>query len=98
MQPEKIKGEYLDLISYNQVSGSLGNKLLNDAGDKGCFSKLTAFKDPSVYRPLRMVMVFFFFSTIISLWPCKPFLSTILSEAGIYNNQSFIMVRINTKL
>lgn len=96
MHPDKVKAEHLDLINYNEVSGSNGNKLLNAADNKGLFSKLSVFKDPSVYRPLRLVMVFFFFSNVISLWPCKPFLSKILLEAGISNNQSLIMVRIST--
>lgn len=80
-KPEAIKVEHFELVQYNQVSGAKGES--DATGNKTFISKLREFKDPAVYRPLRLVMIFFFISNIVSMSPCKPYYSKIMTEVGI---------------
>lgn len=100
VEPETVKTEHLELVRYNKVSGirsfaDEGDCHHLDANyDNGLISRLAQLKNPSVYRPLRLVMAFFFFSNIVSLLPTKPFFTKIMTEIGIKDNQSLLMVRI----
>jgi len=87
-----VKNEYLELVRYNEVSGAL--RITPDANHKNLFSKLAQFKDSSVYRPLRLTMFYFLISIIISGVPWKPFISKIMAEVGLLNNQSLLLVNI----
>ncbi|VVC25992.1 Sugar transporter, conserved site,Major facilitator superfamily domain,Major facilitator, sugar [Cinara cedri] len=89
---ETIKSEYCELIRYNELSGTRGNDGKVNTGDTGLFVKLREFKDPAVYRPLRLVMVLFLISNMISLAPCKPFINNIMTEIGILDDQNLILV------
>lgn len=59
MKPETIKDEYNEHIRYNELSGTQGENI-NVSGNKGLISKLAQFKNPSVYKPLRLLIIFFY--------------------------------------
>lgn len=91
VQPENIRVEYIELIRYNELSGTLGGNV--DNNNRTLFSKLAYFKDPSVYRPMRLIMIIFFISSIVSIGSCKPFLSKIMTAIGILStHQSLLLV------
>lgn len=90
VKPETIKAEHLELIHYNDVSGTQGGKV--DINDKTVLSKLSQFKDPSVYKPLRLIMIYFFISDILSCVPWRQFLNKIMTDVGIIDGQSLLLV------
>lgn len=90
VKPEVVKMEYLELVRYNEVSGT--QRLARDANHKNLFSKLAQFKEPSVYRPLRLIIFYFFTSIIMGSIPWKPFIGKIMTEVGLLNNQSLLLV------
>lgn len=59
---------------------------------KNLLSKLAQFKEPSVYRPMKLIMIFFFTSYIINLTPGKPFIGKIMTEVGLRDHQSICLV------
>lgn len=91
VEPEEIRGEHLELIRYNKVSGNQGHGVDN-INDGRLFIKTAQLKDPLVYKPLILIMIFFFVSAIVSSMPCRPFLSKIMTEVGILNNQNLLLV------
>jgi len=82
-------------LHYNNVSGTIGtqdsNVVTND-GSKNLLLKLSQFKEPSVYRPMKLIMIFFFTSYIINLTPGKPFIGKIMTEVGLRDHQSICLV------
>lgn len=94
VKPQVIKLEHLELIRYNEVSGMQrdGGKVNTD--NIGIFSKLEEFKEPAIYRPLRLVMILFLISNIISMTPCRSFISNIMTEVDILNEQSLLLVHV----
>lgn len=93
VDPETVKHEFLDLVRYNEVSGFRGAKTDTNAGDENFLSKLAQFKDPSVYRPLKLMMIFFFIAYISSIFHTRPFITKIMSEVDIVNYQNESLVR-----
>lgn len=91
VEPEIIKAEHLELVRYNEVSGTQ-NGWVNTTNNR-LFSKLAQFKDASVYRPLRLAMIYFIVSDIVSIIPCRPFLSTVMVKVDLLNNQNLLFVR-----
>jgi len=91
VEPEKIKPEFLEMIHYNEVSGTQGGCKI-DTDDKKLFSNLTQFKNPAVYRPLRLIMMFFFISFVVSIFPTRPFITKIMKEIDLFNNQNESLV------
>jgi len=83
VKPNVVKMEFLGLVRYNEIS-----ETQQTAG------KLAQFKDPSVYRPLRLIIFYFLISIIMSTIPWRPFISKIMTEVGILNNQSLLLVNI----
>ncbi|XP_060878897.1 facilitated trehalose transporter Tret1-like isoform X2 [Metopolophium dirhodum] len=90
VKPEVVKTEYLELVRYNEISGT--QQITPVANQKNLFSKLAQFKDPSVYRPLRLIIFYFLISIIVSTIPWRPFISKIMTEVGLSNNQSLLLV------
>lgn len=88
---ETIRSEFFELIHYNEISGSKDNK--DDIEDKRIFTKLLLLKNPSVYRPLRLMLIVFFISYISSIFPTRPFITKIMREVGLSNNQNESLVR-----
>lgn len=87
MEPETIKSEHNELVHYNEVSGN------NEIDDKS--SKLAQFMNPSVYRPLRLVMTYFFISDIVSMLPCRAYLSRLMADVGIEkDSHDLLLVKI----
>lgn len=90
VEPEKIKHEFVELIQYNKLSGNQNGNV--NIINKNLFSKLVQFKDPSVYRPFRLVMISFFIAFISGLFLTRPFIFKIMTEIDLLNNQNEIMV------
>uniref|UniRef100_A0A2S2NU48 Facilitated trehalose transporter Tret1 n=2 Tax=Schizaphis graminum TaxID=13262 RepID=A0A2S2NU48_SCHGA len=90
VNPEIVKTEYLELIRYNELSGTRNGKVNIEYDSLS--SKLSQLKDPSVYRPLGLVMIVFFISYIICLLPCKPYFSQIMNQVDLSNDQSLLLV------
>lgn len=90
VNPEIINAEHLELVRYNEVSGTRIGKA--NVKLDSLSSKLAQLKDPSVYRPLRLVMIVFFISYIICLLPCKPYFSQIMNQVDLSNDQSLLLV------
>lgn len=88
VEPKTIQTEYLELIHYNEVSG-----INNDSTRGNFFKKLSSFKDPSIYGPLRLVMIIFFIANIVCFSPGRSFIIEIFENAEILNNHSLILVR-----
>jgi len=96
VDPETVKPEFITLLHYNEVSGTIGtegsNFRAND--DNSLQSKLALFKEPSVYKPLKLIMIYFFISYTINLTPGKPFIGKIMTEVGLRDYQSIYLVQI----
>lgn len=90
VEPEQIKPEFLELVHYNEVSGTQGGKINID--DKRFFSNLAQFKNPAVYRPLRLMLIIFFVSFVVSIFPTRPFITKIMKEIGLFDNQNESLV------
>ncbi|XP_050058357.1 facilitated trehalose transporter Tret1-like isoform X1 [Aphis gossypii] len=91
---ETVKPELSNLLHYNNVSGTIGtqdsNVVTNDS--KNLLSKLAQFKKPSVYRPMKLIMIYFFTSYIVNLTPGKPFIGKIMTEVGLRDHQSICLI------
>ena len=90
VKPEKIKPEFLELVHYNQVSGTQGGKI--DTDDKKIFSTLARFKNPAVYRPLKLMVIFFFVAFVVSIFPTRPFITKIMQEINLFDSQNESLV------
>uniref|UniRef100_A0A2S2P7G9 Facilitated trehalose transporter Tret1 n=1 Tax=Schizaphis graminum TaxID=13262 RepID=A0A2S2P7G9_SCHGA len=94
VEPEKIKPEFLELVQYNEVSGTQGGCKIN-TDDKKLFSNLAQFKNPAVYRPLRLILILFFVSYAVNIFPTRPFITKIMKEIGLYDNQNESLVLLS---
>jgi len=96
VDPETVKPELITLFHYNEVSGTIGTEGSNfdGNGDNSLLSKLALFKEPSVYKPLKLIMIYFFTSFMINLTPGKPFIGKIMTEVGLRDYQSIYLVHI----
>lgn len=93
---ETIKAEHIEIVHYSEVSGQQSRESDGDkvnVGGTGFFSRLKEFKNPAVYRPLRLVMILFLVTDLINLLPCKPFIGNIMTQLGILHEQSLLLVR-----
>jgi len=98
VDPETVKHELITLFHYNEVSGTIGTigneGSKSDANsDNSLLSKLALFKEPSVYEPLKLIMIYFFTSFTINLTPGKPFIGKIMTEVGLRDYQSIYLVQ-----
>jgi len=91
VEPEKINPEFLELVHYNEVSGTQGGKIDTD-DNKRFLSNLAQFKNPAVYRPLRLMLIIFFVSFVVSIYPTRPFITKIMKEVGLFDNQNESLV------
>ncbi|KAL4143638.1 hypothetical protein QTP88_005950 [Uroleucon formosanum] len=91
VEPEKINPEFLELVHYNEVSGTQGGKIDIDLNKK-FLSNLAQFKSPAVYRPLRLMLIIFFVSFVVSIFPTRPFITKIMKEVGLSDNQNESLV------
>jgi len=91
---ETVKSELIKLYRYNEVSGTIGTQCSSvDTNDeKSLLSKLAQFKEPSVYKPLKLIMIYFFTSYVVNLTPGKPFIGKIMTEVGLIDNQNIYLV------
>lgn len=91
VKPEKVEIELLELIHYSKVSGTKDVENNTQEDDK-IFKKLDYLKNPLIYRPFSLLMVYFFISFIVSFSPGRPFLGKILHDAGVLKNQNLLLV------
>lgn len=96
MDPEIVKPELITLFHYIEVSGTIGNEGSNFRAndDNSLLSKLALFKEPSVYKPLKLILIYFFTSYSVNLSPGKPFIGKIMTEVGLRDYQSIYLVQI----
>uniref|UniRef100_A0A2S2Q0I1 Facilitated trehalose transporter Tret1 n=1 Tax=Sipha flava TaxID=143950 RepID=A0A2S2Q0I1_9HEMI len=88
VEPETVKHEFLELIRYNERS-----KTQVDADSEGgLLKKLAYFKDPSVYRPFKLLMIYFFVAFIVCIIPGRPYIGKILTEVGVPTNQGLYLI------
>ncbi|XP_050533052.1 uncharacterized protein LOC126901007 [Daktulosphaira vitifoliae] len=93
VEPREVKQEYEELVQYNKISGV---HVANNSKKNVKFtSNKLSIKDPLIYRPLRLISVFFLVSIILSIIPCKPYLEHILTELGLKTNQSLILILLS---
>lgn len=98
-ESKTVELEFLDLVHYNKITESQGKHihagiLTND--NKGLFTKLGELKDPSVYKPLKLMMIYFFVSYLVSIFPVRPYITQLLTDVDLSHNQNVFMVR-NTR-
>ncbi|XP_025416578.1 facilitated trehalose transporter Tret1-like isoform X2 [Sipha flava] len=91
VEPEMVRHEFLELIHYNEVSGTRGSKGHVEK-KKGLLAKLAEFKEPSVYRPMKLMMALFFVSNVVSLFHTRPFITKIMTNIYIVDNQNELLV------
>lgn len=92
-KPEAIQLEFLELVHYSEVSGKPAG-----SNDDGVFSKFRLFKDPLVYKPFKIMAVYFFVAFVVGITPARPFLGRIMTEAGLSNHQNVYFVNTNTTI
>lgn len=92
---EEVKPEFLELVHYNAVSGTKDDTRRSDCQtvrDKGFWSEYSQFKDPSVYKPLKLMLIYFFLSFIGSMFPTRPFITKIMQKADLFVSQNESLV------
>ncbi|XP_050533260.1 facilitated trehalose transporter Tret1-like [Daktulosphaira vitifoliae] len=88
--PSEIEEEFNEIVRYVELSGNKNeNKIQNDVK---MTSKIAMFKNPMVYRPLRMLLLFFMFSQLLSIIPVRPYIMNLLTEVGLGKNQTLIVM------
>lgn len=94
--PEMVKHEFLELVHYNEISGRRRTKTdtVNGENDESFRSKLAQFKDPAVYKPLKLMTILFFVSYISSIFHTRPFITKIMTKVDIIDHQNESLVRI----
>ncbi|CAI6342765.1 unnamed protein product [Macrosiphum euphorbiae] len=94
VDPEIVKPELITLFHYIEVSGTIGNEGSNFRAndDNSLLSKLALFKEPSVYKPLKLILIYFFTSYSVNLSPGKPFIGKIMTEVGLRDYQSIYLI------
>lgn len=90
VEPRVIKEEFDELVQYVQLSGTHIREGLKKNPKSNPIKMI--FRDPLVYRPLIMMLLFFFFSEVLSLIQCKPYIIHLLTEVGLETNQDEILV------
>ncbi|XP_054266805.1 facilitated trehalose transporter Tret1-like isoform X2 [Macrosteles quadrilineatus] len=95
VSPEMVKEELDTLISYVRNSGQASTRVLNlleyqvVATEEGTTpshatkSQLEIFLHPSVQRPLRLIVTFFFITSCTSLTAMKPFFVEFLTSLNL---------------
>ncbi|XP_075231760.1 facilitated trehalose transporter Tret1-like isoform X2 [Lycorma delicatula] len=106
VQPIKVREELLKLLEYmkspdvkemenitrsNKENGTSDNeRQVNKKG--GIINKLKILTQPNVYRPLRMIIIYFLISHSVSLWGVRPFLVHIFKLIGMPLDPYWVMV------
>lgn len=93
-EPEVVRYEFQELVHYSRESGTCGDK---DDVNLGSSSNLSLFKDPLIYKPFKIMIIYSFVAFIVSVTPARPFLSRILTEAGLPNHQNVYCVSKRTR-
>ncbi|XP_026807795.1 facilitated trehalose transporter Tret1-like [Rhopalosiphum maidis] len=91
---DTVKPELFKLLHYNNISGTIGTQYSNvvTSDNNSLLSKIAQFKEPSVYKPMKLIMIYFFTSYVINLTAGKPFIGKIMTEVGLRDNQSIYLI------
>lgn len=89
VEPEEVKHEFLELISYNDRSKTQ----VDTDSEGGWLTKLENFRHPSVFRPFKLLMIYFFVAYIVCIIPGRPYIGKIMTEVGLSTNQGIYLVR-----
>lgn len=84
-----VADEYRDLVYYYKTSAEQTKATERSSG---MFSSLAWLKDPSVYRPLRLVTIYYMLTLISCLTPCRPYIVELMYEAGVSDTHSVALV------
>lgn len=86
---QAVANEYRDLVYYYKTSAEQAKATERSSG---MFSSLAWLKDPSVYRPLRLVTIYYMLTLISCLTPCRPYIVELMYEAGVIDTHSVALV------
>lgn len=90
---QAVANEYRDLVYYYKTSAEQTKATERSSG---MFSSFAWLKDPSVYRPLRLVTIYYMLTLISCLTPCRPYIVELMYEAGVSDTHSVALVsRLN---
>ncbi|KAF0763715.1 facilitated trehalose transporter Tret1-like [Aphis craccivora] len=89
VDPHVAANEYQDLMFYYKASLDK-SKTIRES--KGTFSSFLWIKSPSVYRPLRLVTIYYIFTLISCLTPCRPYIVKLMYESGVKDTHSIALV------
>lgn len=94
-EPKTIEREFLDLVHYNKITESQDKNVhgVQTNDQKSLCKKLAELKDPSVYKPLKLMMIYFFVSYLVSIFPVRPYITNLLADVDLSHNQNVFMVR-----
>ncbi|XP_075210274.1 uncharacterized protein LOC142317603 [Lycorma delicatula] len=106
VHPIKVREEFLLLLEYikspeskemESITESKKNNNTTDNETKknkkgGIISKLRVLTKPSVYRPLWMILIYFFISNSVSLSGIRPFLVYIFKLIGMPMDPNWVLV------
>lgn len=94
-----VELELLDLVHYNKLTESQGKHVhgVPTTDDhKSLFAKFAELKDPSVYKPMKLMMIYFFVSYVVSIFPVRPYITKMLADVDLSHNMNVFMVRNTT--
>lgn len=89
VDPCVVATEYQELMFYYKTSVDQ-SKSIGDS--KGLFSSFLWIKSPSVYRPLRLATIYYIFTLISCLTPCRPYIVKLMYESGVKDTHSISLV------
>lgn len=89
VKPSVVSAEYHDLMYYYNTSAEQAKT------SKGNYTSLQWVQNPSVYRPLRLVTIYYTITLVSCLTPCRPFIVKLMRESGVkdsHNGHSIALV------
>lgn len=89
VDPCVVATEYQELMFYYKTSVDQSKAI---KVSKGLFSSFLWIKSASVYRPLRLVAVYYVFTLISCLTPCRPYIVKLMYESGVKDTHSISLV------
>jgi SP family facilitated glucose transporter-like MFS transporter 8 len=94
-EPKTVELEFIDLVHYNKITESQDRNVhgVQTNGPKSLYEQLAELKDPSVYKPLKLMMIYFFVSYLVSLFPVRPYITYMLADVNLSQHQNVFMVR-----
>lgn len=91
VDPCIVATEYQELLYYYKASVEQSKSTKCKKGLSYAFS---CIRDPSVYRPLRLVTMYYTFTLISCLTPCRPYIVKMMKNSGVKNTHNLDLVSI----